>query len=387
MARHPARELISEGVILDTNPDELTDEEKLFFQFRDDARDTDAQPDLLIWRLNIDPRTDKPRSSDAGAFCTDTPMDSFKSFNELLSWIRDTYGAGYYRVTGRMRQKDGLEKTHFNRVVRIAAPVSAPGTEATQTTGNDFSKMLAAIHAMNAQSEKNMENMLRMVANMSRKPDNEVSPEKIAQWIGAGAAILGQLKGLFAPASATPMQGLAGMIQEFKTVQELIGGGGAPGAGTNDSDVMNTLIKTFGPVIAQMLMQGSALKAAQALPAPVAALPKPNPAPPAPHTPEPDVNPLLVAFKANIQQLIAQAKAGTPPDAVAHFVIDSNDEDKIDQLVELCEREDAVAQLIALVPEVADHREWFEAFRLAVVNAFSDDEEPAPEPVNGGTAH
>lgn len=328
MPRHPARELISDGVIIDQSTEGMTEEEQLYSQFRDDAREQKQQPDVLIWKLPIDHRTGKPRSSDPGEFCTDSPMDAFPSFNALLSWIRDTYGSGFFRITGRMRSADGSEKTHFNRTVRIADIKPAATDEPKGRS--EFSDLLAAIHAMNAQAQTNTENMLRAIATQQRfaGKTEELSAEKIMAWVTAGAALLSQMKGLFAPSQASPMGSLASTIQEFKAIQSMIEPGKPAGTETNDADVMNSLIKTFGPVVAHMLMKG-AQQQAMTPPAnvpPALPAPSPNPSPSLNSSPSPVqepsamTSPDLSQFKHNMVQLTAMAAKNADAEAVLSLI-------------------------------------------------------------------
>lgn len=77
-------------------------------------------------------------------------------------------------------------------------------------------------------------------------------------------------------------------------------------------------------------------------------------------------------FKSHISTLIQQAKAGTPPKAVAEFVLNTRNEAECQQLLQVCEEPGILDKLIGIVPEAAPHRAWLEAFRCAIVEAFED---------------
>ena len=370
MARYPGE--VTSGVLISGDEAELSDEERLYTEFLDDARVNNAHPDLIICRIPIDPRTKKPRSSADGEFIGEMPMDSFKNFNAILSWLRDEYGGGFYRITGRRVDPNGSAKTHFNRTVTIATPVAKDSPVEGKAPGmNDF---MSAIQAMTVAQQTQNENLLRGLAQIMRpaQPASDLSPEKIMQWVAAGAALLGQMKGLFAPAQTTPMTGLAGMISEFNQVQELLGRAGNA-TDTNESDVMNTLIKTFGPVIAALVMKGNAQAAAPAS-APQLAAPIPSPAPaprtaPAPAQPSNEMTDMnLTALNQLIDLGIEAAKKNVPPAAFAREIIDGDTltDEQVDSLLDFCERSDAIDILIKFFPRVVPYQSWFDALRLAI---------------------
>jgi len=378
MARHPAPTGFTDGVLVDDSREGLTDEEKDFLDFRDDSKENDYQPDLLIWKLAVDPRTGKPKSSDPGEYCTDVPMDSFQNYNAVLSWIRDTYGPGSYRITGRMRMKDGEEKIRFKRRVDIANFAKKPD-EPDKSPGTDLAAAIKAMSDMLAASQERQDHNMRAMVSMLQRPAGEaLTAEKVAQWATVAAAVLGQLRGLFAPpAPAAPMGSLLSQLQEFKAVQDLLGGNSS--VEDNDATVMNTLIKTLGAPIAAMLMKGAMQPTAPAgapqLPGP--AMPPTGQIPPAnrPTTspaPEPAPGDPMTIFKTHIGTLIAQAKAGTPAKAVADFVLATRNEAECQQLLEVCEEPGILDKLVAIIPEAAPHRAWLDEFRAAIVAAYEE---------------
>ncbi len=393
MARHPAKDFVDAEVITASDAG-YSEEENLFTKFRQDAQEDNAHPMVQIWRLEVDPVTNRPRSSDLGEFCTDVPMDTFKHFMHVLSFIRDTYGGGYYRVKGGIQSPDGQQRTHFTRVYRIAAPVDAK-REAPAKSSNDLAATLKVFQDAMAQQRTDNENMLRTMVTMMRgqKPDNPLTAEKIGQWVILATTIMGHMKGLFAPAQAAPLTDLTAQISQFRALKDLLSAetGTNP---TNDADVLNSLVKTVGPMLAALAMQPKAMNAPAALPAPAPApapVPVPVPAPvPAASKPinpskeENTMDPRITLFRSKLSDLLSAADRKLSPESVADLVLTSISDADANALLELMEQPDILGRIEMLEPRAVAHRAWLEAFRAAIIGAFEN--ETAPEDLTNDPA-
>ena len=172
-----------------------------------------------------------------------------------------------------------------------------------------------------------------------------------------------------APAGADPNAMINMLLKGMdimKDIKESSGGDGEP----------KTLMGLMSDLIRSPMAQAAVAAMAQPQPA-TPKLPAPRPQQPqqptaAPEPPASTQEPTNM-FAMYLSQLVKKAEAGSDPTLYAELILDQLPDETIIEL--LNKKPSTMDFLIATVPQVANHRQWFETLVEVVARAFEDDAE------------
>lgn len=408
MPRHPAPEYVDAQIVSTDGDMGGTDEARLFADFASDAKAADKTPTFVVWGLLTDPRTQKPKSSAQGSFLFEATMDAFATFSEICSHIRDNYGGGYFRITGRMII-NGIEKVGFNKIVHIIEPRQREAPAAQNTApSSDLVEVLRVMRISNAEANARYERLLETMQNRQEAPRSPaIDPNQIIQWATAAATLLTSLRGVFSPPTqSNNLLETIALVKGIKNFTDDLSGDARP---ADDGNVMTEMIRTFGKPLAMMLMakqtqQSVPASVPIATPAPLLYPPNPVVPPNAVNAPRPAHNPMievpagipagieeaamispqLIVLKQYVNQLLTFAKASIPADTTAKTVLDSLTDQQLEQLMPVLEDAQCVERLVQLMPDAIPHREWLTHFRGALlelvepIDESQDEDDHAP---------
>lgn len=350
-----------------TDGPEPTDEELAFEAFRDEFAESDTYAKITVYRQPTGP-ANRPGQKKL-AFLFECGLDEY-TFSQLLSKLRDEYGSGTYRLQAR-DSNGGLK---FNRAVEVEATKKAP-TGAPETTTDllkGFSEMLAA-------SQERTEALIAKFREPA-KPGTDPAA-MMAQTIALFTSMLGALTPIFQ--GAKPAGGdFMGELQKFAAVKALLGdlaggGDGGSAAETNFYDLAGTTLKTIAPVLTAA-MSGKIAVPGLNPPAPVTIPEASQPAPGAPAQPQPTAANVQLANQVKI--LLMQAKGGASPEDVAEMVLNATPEADYQRLYDFINRPTVVNEMVAVNPEVANHREFFDKLRACILADLGPEETPPAQP-------
>lgn len=293
-----------------------------------------------------------------------------------LSWLRDTYGPGTYRVHVRSGGK-----LIGNRAVKIAeprglAPVHGMPTVPIQAGADKLEKL---VETMNSGFQHISTILAQALSQMAQRPPEKTTLEMLQE--------MKMMREIFAP----PAQALVGLDplksfelfkQGIEFAKEILPREGEP----TPTEILMDAVKTFGPAIVD------AVKHQQQLSMSTPATPTPHVETAAQSLPPPkqeDENVMLIKFY--LQQLIKLASENRDPGLYAELIYDQAPADLLRQIVEL---PDPVQYLAAFNADVLQHRVWFEELASALKDLINSEnaamlaETSAMEGVNavGGSA-
>jgi len=378
-----------------------------FFQRLDvDAADFENMPaevseDQLEWEKFIDEMSDgieyakitvyRVPTNEAGmpqkrqmAFLFDCMLNDY-TFSQLCAVVRDKHGSGVYRF--QVRDKGGTLRK--NKQIAIESPkVDSAGRQGSDA-GDIIGQMSRAFAAQNERFD-----------SMLRGP--QVDPiDQMTKMMGAMGAMMAAM-GLGSQNQPPPKTPLENMM-EMKMMKEIAGDLFSSGDGQNSesgfwSAIGNVATGLGGPLMAA-IAQGNqtgelSKEGVIQLPAPVQT---PDPTPDKAATPQAtggnateEQMKQLESMKLQMTFLLNQAKSGvSAKDTVAFVVAQLGDDDaSLDRLEDFLDQEKAIDQCIAIVPEIANHRDWFNEWRLGMLHALDQmlpDEERGNLTIEGET--
>jgi len=269
--------------------------------------------------------------------------------------IRDEWGPGKYRIYGR---KHGAIK--FNRKIILKKPLERSlqqqGPNISAVMGEFAEKMMRQQEAMFS-SVKDL--VLGAITRQVVTPPDPVLLQKsmldnmvtMKQFLAPAAA----------PATSDPV---ALLLQGIKLAQDLTprDGGGDSGV----ADVVLEAIRTFGQPIVEASKNQTA-GGMQTLPGGF-----PVETPVAAGNPQTQQGaPMMIVLKQQLAMLVRQAKQNKTPSLYAELVLDNMPVSMVENFIG---RADAIEQMIAINPEVAMVRPWFEQLRAEILDLLSQGE-------------
>ncbi len=277
---------------------------------------------------------------------------------EIMERCRDNYGTGDYRVHIR----DGA------RIVKNA-PFSVEAKmepDPATVAGNSNLELIAIMQSSN-------DRMLTMfqttMAAFAEAFKGNQQPQQTFDPIAAQASLMQQLvalKGLAEPKDETK-SAVDMFVQGITLAKDMTPKDGE----TNSSDILVKAIEMFGGPMADMAKANLGGPKMPALGPPVTA---PNPmAPPQPTgdaqadadaQKEYEMGIQKLVLNQQLQFLLRQAAADKDPELYAELLLDQAGEEKVLAFVG---QENALDQLVALNPDVANYRGWFENLRAAIL--------------------
>lgn len=378
--RHPARDMV-EATIVSTEGDlSGTEEERMFADFAADAKAADKTPTFSVWMLQTDQKTGKPRSSSQGSFLFDAPMDTYATFTEICGYIRDNYGGGHFRVTGKMLV-NGVESVRFNKIVHIIEP-RRPAPSTTTGSPSEPSQLQMVLVEMRRSQAENQARFDRLLEQMMERREAPVSRpldlNSIVQMATAAGTILTSLKGIFAPPTTQNnlLETLA-LIKGVKNITDEISEPRADGA-----DAMTEAIRTFGKPLAvllasQMAQNKMRANAVSQIPShvsvePVASVTASN-APSHTDVKDSTMTQMHNELTTYVGKLLASAAAGWPAKSVAMVVLQEIPDDKFDVIMSTLEDPTIVEQICGQMPQALPYREWLNEFRRQMLALTEED--------------
>lgn len=279
-----------------------------------------------------------------------------------LNHIRDTYGAGEYRI-----RVYHAGKIRVNRLLAIEAPITTPApiVAPVDTSTRDALKSL----------ETGIGQMAQMFAGALKDLASHRPPERTTADV---LRELAAMRELFAPPpAAAPVDPLAVVKIAMEMASEF-----STRADPETSFGMRALEKFGGPLM-EMLSQAAPGRLAapqlQPNPAPIAPVPQVQQiAPPQPVQPT-EVEEMMIVVKMFLRRAIAQAAAGDDPENCANDIYELADDDTIAQFQHDPHWFDKLA---AINPDVRPHAEWFGRVRECLLKMLTDEPETGTQPEN-----
>jgi len=355
---------IEDGQFNELEIDErLREENAEFERFKEEMHDSQETASITVARQPIDSRG---RPVGKKLFqCFECGIDDY-TFPQLCSRIRDEFGTGLYRITGR----DSGGKYKFGKTIGVQAPTeeSKPGDPNSPDVGGLIDKFSDAMERQAARTEE----MLTRLA-----PQNGLGA--FEQMTMMMTAMGNMMKGMgIQPQAPQAPRTLLEQLTEMKAVQEMFGGGNNTEAGeANIYSLLGKAVESFGGPIAAALAQGQQSgDLDEHGVATQAALPSPG------EQVANDAEELQMQEKQKLYMrkqihiLIQNAKTGIPPQAFALIVVNNTPEDQEEALWEFISAEHCVDQMIALEPAAEPFREWLSDLREEVIKLMS---EPEPD--------
>jgi hypothetical protein len=290
-----------------------------------------------------------------------------------LDAIRDDYGGGAYRITGFDENNRLTTSKRVDILEPIKPPVPANNAEYLARGERSGSEALTMLTKM-FESQSAM-----LSAVLSRPP--------VAAPAGPTAMELVALIKALQPTDKGN-DPVASLLQGLELGQKLGGGG--------ETGMMDVAMKGLG-ALAPLIAAQAAKPAAPAVPAPAAPQRLPHPSPPL--EPQKTGEEMLMLqkltwLKAMSADLCQRAAKGKNPDGsfvkdpelYAEVMLDNLPSFlSVDEIYERMQGVDAIAQLAQINPTVTQYAEWFQAFRQAVLDSISpDDDEMPPDDADGG---
>jgi len=352
---------IEDGQFNELEIDErLREENAEFERFKEEMHDSQETASITVARQPIDSRG---RPVGKKLFqCFECGIDDY-TFPQLCSRIRDEFGTGLYRITGR----DSGGKYKFGKTIGVQAPTeeTKPGDPNSPDVGSLIDKFSDAMERQAARTEE-------MFARLAGPQNGMGAFEQMTVMM---TAMGNMMKGMgIQPQAPQPPKTLIDQLTEFKMIKELMGGGDAVESG--DANIYSLLGKTvdaFGGPLMAALAQGQ--QAGQVDENGVAipqALPSPENASPEAEKVTAEENQKLYMRK-QIHILIQNAKTDIPPHAFALIVVNNTPEDQEDALWEFISAENCVDTMIAIEPAAEPYRKWLSELREEVIKLMSEE--------------
>lgn len=263
---------------------------------------------------------------------TVTP-DQYPTLEDFQLEVKKSFGGGVYVAAIRGERGQFAMRQTF----AIAGTAKREASEEKQTAGG-LSDLAAVLLKSQEASEARLLAVLEKLSEKPEAPDAFALMEKAAAILHRNGA------------APTPAKSLVEQLQEMRTAAGLMGLTDRTDEGESGGNWAKDLIGAFGPVLMNgMSGQGQLDHEDQAEPT-------------AASEQEQALNKLKILLASMVQLaefevIPAKAVAGIEKKAGPHWQM----------LKQIIQRDDAVTLAGQMVPAVEKHREWFEAFRAAVI--------------------
>ena len=358
----------------------LSEDEKDWDSFLGEMHDGIDYAKITVYRCPTNERGMPVKRQMAYLF--DCGLNDY-SFSQLCGRIRDEYHSGIYKI--QVRDKDN--KLRKNKQIAIEAPKTENSKTSEGGAGEVIDRMSLAMQEQSDRFERMMQ------GNRGPQIDPVGQMTQMMTAMGTMMAALG-LGGNQAP----PQTALEKMM-EMKMMKDIVGemmGGDAEGGGKVDSmwGAIAAAAQSFGGPLMQAIAMaqqngvtdenGVLIPAAPALAAPA------NTETPVPtEKPKEDEIPMNVQeMKMQLEFLLNQAKAEVPTEQAVAFVVDllPDTDEAVNGIEDFLSQENCIDQCIIVVPEIAEHREWFEGWRKGMLATLNEMFEDAPISEDAGEA-
>ncbi len=371
MAKNEQYLITDGGLIEDIEP---TEEQMAFDKFRDEMADSETFSKMLIFRQPM--TKDNQKAGKKLIFLFDCALDQF-DYSQLLSYVRDNYAGGTYRIQGRSVEG----KLMFNRTFQIEVPKTSPLPNTGIGGGSESaSELISTVQQMIENSQRQtMEMMQRFL------PAKEITPKDPMEQMGVIMGLMVQMKDFFSGGKSEPVSLLA-EIEKHKAIAGLFGSG----AETNESDVWVKLAEQFAPAIvdAMGVGQGMPQLSGPDTPAIVSGAPAPGAAVVATvsgagvaelkkETPE------MLNLKTQAAALYGAAKNGIAPEKMANTILNLTPDEKIEDLYAFMNDEHCVQTFVDTYPPLQAYTRWLEQVQVSILGELVRDDfkEPGAEEI------
>jgi hypothetical protein len=398
--------IISEGVFVEAGDGLDTDTANEFASFIDDMNSTDnADAWITVMRIPTDSRgAPMPNSKHLGQLFNE-PLGS-SSVNDVLErirrdFIREGENSITVRIIGKQAGKQGLK---FNRIYTIERSNKSEKAGGPTDSIASLGRMMVE---MQRASDERMERIIQM-QNTSIRPAGENLVDSLVKLAPILTPFITGMLGRPPGAVVDPAAQMLATLKAFKEANNIFGGGNSDD-GESTMKTVRAVAEVIGPGLKFLANREERLTAAERmqrarLPAPQPAAVAPKPIPPKPIPPKPmkvapsktsavpaannkedeDMN--LKETRERIEMLAQLCDEGRTPAEVAELVVDSIDDEQLEELYTRVSPENFVASIKILCPAVKGREEFFEKLRVEILNQYETDPDavdPAPGPVNG----
>lgn len=340
-----------------TRPDIDADESSAFDAFQDSFTG-EQMGTLRVQRVPSEQqKSGQSKGSIKGTFLFACPVDKY-SFDELMTYLRDEYGTGTYRIIGI---KTGNRGIAFNRIIEIErSEMRASPVAASSSNQSDMAAVVTGLAGMIEQQTRRLTEM--MTIRQSEQVDPIDQMEKMAR-------LFAQMNGAF-NGGGNSRGDLLEELMKVKQVADMMGMGDGGGRGANNADVFIELAKTFGPGLVSAV-QAQARRPSPAAQIPASITPRNPPVENTPEVRQREMNPQNEFIRKQANQLLMFARADADTVTLATQIVDSVPDDKLDDLETLARDPAAINKMIAVLPPGNDQfKPWFEKLRVALIAEF-----------------
>lgn len=339
---------ISDGTYVDPDEPQKTSADEALDDFMSKSRAVGATAKITVNKLSNGVNS-------AETFCAYYPVDKYDYF-ELLEVIRDTWGAGDYRLYCTIKGKKGVLQNEFISIAPAIRPNNLPSVIQKADNTDLLSVMLSAIQESN---NKVIEAMQSGGSNRQQFLQELLLYKQIFD------------------GGAQPKQSILSGVKEMAETMAILrelGGGESKESGMMDLAI--EAVKGLTPVAAALMTQRAAHPPASHRQRPQR--PKPTPAPSDKQgqtidsqpietnprtepTQEPTQEPIMQHYKSQLEQLCTLLNFSQPDPAEFATQLDDGLETdaQVEALGVLLESENPLAELQKVCPNVAKHSEWF----------------------------
>jgi len=303
-------------------------------------------------------------------FLFTVPVDKYTVFDDLLSYIRDNYGGGDYRIHLRGPTDTGSNQLITNKLFSIAEPKKAESQQRNEMT-SVVESMMGELRAMR-------EEMNRAYTERANQPQQ--ASQNPMDMMKSMVEMMTMMHGMMPQPNQIQPKTLAEQMKELKEMREFAEEFGGDGKSDGFSSLVKDGLKPMMDLIQQetKMRQEARQRGVEYQP------PKQNPD----QKGTAEVNPSELdegtkAMLGNVKTLIIAAQRGGDPETYADMVLDFLPQEKYMELYNFLIIPDCMDTIIHHVPEVGNHREWFEKLRVGILESLAPDGDDGD---NGGHA-
>jgi hypothetical protein len=320
------------------------------------------------------------KPGEKGGYC-----DTYTGAALSLEVLRETWGGGRYRIQGN--RQDGTWAKQ--KTVEILAPLKpAATTQPTPLASQPLSELAQLISAVRPQQDSSGSDKVLQALTAMIDSQGKLLAGLLSRPAPEGPKLLDILA--LIKAGREEEKGIDVLLKGIALGKDLGGGG---------SDNPELALAGQGLAVIREIIAKKDAQPAGDKPAP--ALPKPAPTPAATATaptngataPPAEDQAMLEKInwlRAQTATLVFQAQRGRDPELYAAVMLDNlPDYISDEEIQQRMAAPDAVAQLAAIDPRVAQLAPWFEEFRQAVLAMLAEEPEPAAKapPLPDGTGN
>lgn len=292
---------------------------------------------------------------------------------DIMNRIKEEYGGGDYEAVVRRGNRIATRK-RFSIMV-----ATKPKPEPQQS-----SEMMVVIQGMKELVQGMSAGFTQLgqliVESRQQPPQPHQSPVAALTEM---ATLMSTMQSMMPkPVQVDPTAQLKATLEMASMLAENMNGGPAE---MSPGQVLSKLASDMAPVLTAVLNRPARIPSPKAARQPQpkpATLPQPAPtAPPAPvmqstNQQGNDPNMLIkLTMKPQIVKILAYANKGITPEEMAPHVIDAIPDAYFDKFGDFVMTESCVSEMIAMVPEAATKRDWFNKLRLEMIRHLTAPEE------------